>query len=271
MDNTELNRLHECHLRLVDELDRVCKKLGIQYFLDSGTALGAVRHGGFIPWDDDVDIGMPRADYQILITDGPKCFKDEYFLQTRETEPNYGKFAGKMRMRNTFFPDHSSVTFKERGIYIDIYPFDYVADDEKKALRDIAISRKLFRLIRLRDAKGRRKNPFMKVLSLLLQAFSKKYLDNKFERFCQKYNATPTKHMTCYSYRMASMMDLIFPTDAMFPTHNVKFEDREYQIMNDANTYLRIMYDDYMHLPPEEKRVYHLKGNINFDSNKEVK
>lgn len=267
--NNELELLHQCHLELLDEFDRVCDLLGLSYFLDSGTALGAVRHGGFIPWDDDVDVGMLREDYEIFMCEGQVLVGDKFFIQNRDTEPNYGKFGGKLRMNNTYFPDKSSVSFNNQGIYIDIYPFDFVSDDRDEALQDLSISRRFVRLVRLRDAKGDRKQLGKRIFSSFLQLLPKKWLDSKYERFCQKYNDKGTHYLTCYSYRMTNTMDLIFPKDAMIPSKKIKFEDREYEIMNNPDVYLKTMYGDYMKLPPEDKRVCHLKGHIIFDLTKE--
>lgn len=98
----DLDRLHRAELEIMDEIHRICMKHDISYFLDSGTALGAIRHGGFIPWDDDVDVGMLRADYEKFI----KVARDElapaFFLQTFESERYYSKFNAKIRMNNSF-------------------------------------------------------------------------------------------------------------------------------------------------------------------------
>lgn len=269
MNNNELENLHQCHLELIDEFDKVCKQLGLSYFLDSGTALGAVRHGGFIPWDDDVDVGMLREDYEKFMRQGQALMSDKFFIQNRETEPNYGKFGGKLRMNNTFFPERSSVSFQNQGIFIDIYPFDFVNDNRRKALRSLKVSRLFIRFIRFRDARGIYKNVFKKMASLSIQIIPKKWLDDKYEQYCKKLNGKGMHFLTCYSYRMAKTMDLIFPVDALTPTKCISFEDREYQIMNDPNAYLTEMYGDYMQLPPEERRVYHVRGDIIFDLTKE--
>lgn len=269
MDNNNLEHLHQCHLKLLDEFDRVCRKLGLSYFLDSGTALGAVRHGGFIPWDDDVDVGMLRKDYEKFMHEGQALMSEFFFIQNRETEPLYGKFAGKLRMNNTYFPESSSEGFKNQGIFIDIYPFDFVSDNRRKAIRSLKVSRRFIRFIRFRDARGVHTNFLKKIASLTLQIIPKKWLDTRYEQYCQKYNDKETHFLTCYSYRMARTMNLIFPIEAMTPTKYISFEDRKYQIMNDPNVYLTEMYGDYVLLPPEDKRVCHLRGDIIFDVTEE--
>ena len=77
-DDRDLRKLQLLELRILKEIDRVCRELGITYFLDSGSVLGALRHGGFIPWDDDIDLGMPRADYDRFVAEAPALLGEEY-------------------------------------------------------------------------------------------------------------------------------------------------------------------------------------------------
>ena len=119
--------------KLLIEFDRVCRKIGVEYFLCAGSLLGYVRHGGFIPWDDDVDIGMLRADYDRLLAEGPKEFGEDFFLQTRETDPNIPYVYSKLRLNNTeYFTDYTYDRDFHKGISIDIFPHDYVSNDLKE-------------------------------------------------------------------------------------------------------------------------------------------
>ena len=86
MSYPRLRGLQLVELEILLEVDRVCRENGIEYFLDGGTAVGAVRHGGFIPWDDDVDIGMTRENYEKFLEIAPEKLKNDYFLQTRKTD-----------------------------------------------------------------------------------------------------------------------------------------------------------------------------------------
>ena len=87
-EDRELRRLQLLELRILQDIDRVCDELGITYFLDSGSVLGALRHRGFIPWDDDIDLGMPRADYERFVHEAPKLLGDEYVVSTPEINPS---------------------------------------------------------------------------------------------------------------------------------------------------------------------------------------
>ena len=123
-------------LDLLVQFDKVCRKHGIRYFCDGGTALGAVRHKGFVPWDDDVDVVMSRAEYTKLDAIAPTEFKPPYFWQTNETDP--GSARGHAQLRNS---DTTAILKEEmrdgkalytfnQGVFIDIFPFDNLPDDE---------------------------------------------------------------------------------------------------------------------------------------------
>ena len=124
-------------LDLLQEFMRVCNKYGLKYCADGGTLLGAIRHHGFIPWDDDLDIAMLRSDFEKLNEVAPAEFKKPYFWQTEETDK--GSARGHAQLRNsdttgiikTEYERQRNNNFNQ-GIFIDIFPFDTVVDDEEK-------------------------------------------------------------------------------------------------------------------------------------------
>ena len=101
LENNLLDSIHRVSLYLLLEFDRVCKENNLTYSLDSGTALGAVRHGGFIPWDDDIDVGMPRKDYETFLRIAQDLLPSDIFVQTSHTEQNYKRNAAKLRLEGT--------------------------------------------------------------------------------------------------------------------------------------------------------------------------
>ena len=111
-------------LEMLETIDAICKKHHIPYWLSSGTLLGAARHKGFIPWDDDLDIELLRKDYLKLMEILPQELPDNLVLQNNETDPNYIFIFAKVRDRNSYMEEYGSYDriFKERGIYIDIFP-----------------------------------------------------------------------------------------------------------------------------------------------------
>ncbi len=124
--NPDGSLLRDLQLRMLEILkciDSICEKHNIQYWLSSGTLLGAVRHGGFIPWDDDVDIEMLRDDYLKLMEILPKELPEQYVLQNNETDSNYVYLYAKVRDRNSYIEEKCLVnkTFKEQGVFVDIF------------------------------------------------------------------------------------------------------------------------------------------------------
>lgn len=126
-------------LDLLAEFQRVCEKYDIKYCAEAGTLLGAVRHQGFIPWDDDLDVGMLRSDFEKLNKVAPLEFKEPYFWQTEETDP--GSARGHAQLRNSDTTgiialeyEHQRHNNFNQGIFIDIFPFDTVIDDEEKLI-----------------------------------------------------------------------------------------------------------------------------------------
>ena len=131
---TELKKTWAIELDLLREFKRVCEKYNLTYYAYAGTLLGAVRHKGFIPWDDDIDVCMPRKDYDLLTKVYADEFKSPYFMQTPHTDKNYAYSFAKIRNINTCF---ASKTFIEnpmnQGIFLDVFPLDY--SDSNVALR----------------------------------------------------------------------------------------------------------------------------------------
>ena len=117
--------LRHAQLELLAEFDRVCRGHDLPYFALYGTLLGAARHGGFIPWDDDLDLGMLRADYERLAQVAPEALGDRFFFQTVDSDPHYGCMFGKLRLRETRCVDRVSYGSPQHGgVFIDVFPLD---------------------------------------------------------------------------------------------------------------------------------------------------
>ena len=129
-----MKRVWAVELDLLCEFDRVCKKLGLQYFLDGGTLLGAARDGRFIPWDDDIDTVMLREDYDRLTALGPAEFKEPYFFQNAYTDTDYRRGLSQLRRSDTTFVLKREVEKRlpfNQGICIDIFVLDGLAPEEE--------------------------------------------------------------------------------------------------------------------------------------------
>ena len=146
--SAKIKELWAVQLDLLNEFDRVCKKYNLKYILDFGTLLGAVRHKGFIPWDDDVDVSMLREDYEKLMEIGPKEFKDPYFLQNPYTDKGYDDCVTKLRRTDTCFLLSNSKRANIRycqGIFIDIFVFDNIPAIDKETEQELtAVSQRVY-------------------------------------------------------------------------------------------------------------------------------
>lgn len=141
--NKKIKEIQKCCLKLFDKFIEVCNKHKLSWFVDGGTLLGAIREGKMIEWDDDIDIVMPRSDFNTLLSIGITEFKDEYFFQTTYTD-NIFQLMIKLRLKNTVgMTRNEYYTNCQKGIFIDIFPLDYVSNvDKLKLLQKFAMSSK---------------------------------------------------------------------------------------------------------------------------------
>ena len=134
---TELKKLWAVDLDMLNEFDKVCSSNGLRYYIAYGTLLGAIRHGGFIPWDDDVDLVMPRDDYERLCAIAENNFKEPYFFQTEKTDPGFSRPFARLRNSETAAfqksEDYRKIPYNQ-GIFIDIFPLDNFPDKEAEQI-----------------------------------------------------------------------------------------------------------------------------------------
>lgn len=127
LSQAELGALHAVQLGMLLEIDAACRQLGIRYQLAAGTLLGAVRHGGFIPWDDDLDIAMLRPDYERFVAEAPRLLGGRYVLQTCHSDPAFAALFAKLWRTDSAFPEIGAFGSLGRcGVFVDIFPFDNV-------------------------------------------------------------------------------------------------------------------------------------------------
>lgn len=247
--NPEGSELRRLQLRMLDMLvvvDEICRRNDIPYWIEGGTLLGAVRHGGFIPWDDDLDIALMKKDYIQLL----KCLKEElpaqYRLQTHETDSNYYLAFAKIRETDSEIKEMEEYDrlYAYKGIYIDIFSMEPVYPFFSK------VSSYLNYLVR-KFASGRRKY-IGKVIAVTILYCLFIWGNGMFHLlgWLKKPSAIG------YSYGVYS--PLRCSKDMLFPLSEIDFENHRFKAPARVDAYLRSVFGDYMELPAKNKRGKHI-------------
>lgn len=244
-------------LMLVDELkviDEFCDKNNLTYFILYGTLLGAVRHKGFIPWDDDIDIVMPRKDYEVFVKTFNNFNKNYSVIDSFSSKKYYLPFA-KVIDNNTILIENINVKF-DIGLYIDIFPLDNIPDD---VLKRKQLFKKIDKYNKLRNCKymlfGKNvlKNVAKALVKIILLPISANYISRMTERLSQKYNNIETNDVGV----VIGLKNSTFKKELFHSSCKLEFEGYLFNAPMKYDEILKISYGNYMELPPIEKRVTH--------------
>lgn len=269
--------LHEKELYILDEFVRICTKHDLKYFLYGGTLLGAVRHKGFIPWDDDIDIVMPREDYDKFTKIVEEELGEEFFYQNNKVEPEFNLLFSKIRLNNTYVREEKFDKKNiHQGIFIDILPLDLFP--ERSSIVEKILLEK-FNVLNCACQTGRciSKHFISKVLYKIYMLFPNYKLQRKREKFitsiCKDSN---TKLICSFGSHYRPIKNRVLKRE-WFEDEGLKmeFEGKMYTVPKGWEEYLIHLYGpNYMELPPEDKRINHFNFYaVQFDvqqSNKEV-
>ena len=267
-----LEKLQNTQIEILKEIVRICEKHELKYFLIYGTLLGAIRHNGFIPWDDDLDIGMPRGDYKKFLEIAKAELSDSYFLQNMETQKDYWLTFSKVRKNNTIFEEEAVVNMPDyihKGIFVDVFPLDYVEKKEGTLVHiQFVLSKAIIETLYYKAGVYKKSSLRYPVIDFVLGMFSKKTLGK-----IQTKIATlqKRKKATCFAdfNSPRAYEKAIYPIEYFMPPQGHEFAGETFQVPNTYDTYLRMVYGDYMQLPKEEDRVNHRTLRIVFDTMQE--
>lgn len=268
----DLERVKQVALDVLREFIRICEKYELDYFVHWGTALGAVRHGGFIPWDDDIDVGMLREDYDKFLEAAPAEIGDRYVLSSAFIQENcFGLYTMMSAAGTLHVTEQESLWGYQHGIRIDIFPFDAVPEEEKKRRRQIQGVRFWNMLYTVKNLPRPHlpgnswRMKLVRGLCLaghwILKPVPARLFLRRAERWALKYRDEK------------GLYTLLFDQDAerwkltwedIYPLQRGNFEGLEVWMLHHNHQALTAAYGDYWKLPPESQRVNHYSGRLKF-------
>ncbi len=256
MRRIDIEELKKLQLDILCNVHDFCEKNNITYFLSSGTLLGAIRHKGFIPWDDDIDIAMPRKDYdrffQIYGT-------DIYTAMNLDKDSNWPYPMGKIYDTRTRLIERA-VKYDDLGVNIDVFPFDGLPNNKfirKIHLNNVSIMRRLIYTFKLAPHyKGQNyiRDIFGKFVRLLLKPIHVKVLFCIFNKLVRVYDWDKSIYVSSLT---TGPVRKACKKSCFIPTIQKEFENHLCHVPCDYDTWLRLIYGDYMQFPPISERVPH--------------
>ena len=266
----QLELLQKIEIENLKTFIEICDKLKLTYFVYGGTLLGVEKFKGLIPWDDDIDVALPRDSYERFVKEAPGILPKEYFLQNPYNCPQCPYPYTKLRRRGTKYVEYANRNVNiDTGIYIDIYPVDKIPDDER-------LRRKQFKKVRrwiffyqcrqtplwdreLSGIVGKTKQAGKWLVCHLLKVFSQQYCINKIDYYMSMYNKTDAKRYAALNSPNYNNIYL-----KLFPLEEGKFGELTVKIPGDHKTHLFMRYGDYSELPPEDQRCGHVPYILDF-------
>ena len=263
-----IKNVHNCLMIIAKEIKRICEKNDIHYTMLAGTLLGAVRHQGFIPWDDDMDFAMFREDYNKFIEACKNDLdKEHFFFQNIDSDPNFGKFYIRILLNGTYlYYDLIRNVQSKKALFVDVFPFDSIPESKILRKKQSVITSFAMRLLKKKLKYGASSFTLGSKIELLFTPFfSKKSLIRMYEKEMQRYNKKlPDSSCVCCANGGEGYPRETLKRKWLIETKIMKFEDTEFPGSVLYDEYLTYFYGDYMTLPPEEKRITHQFEEVDF-------
>lgn len=255
----DIKKLKKIELEIFRHFIEICNENSLRYFVVGGTALGAVRHKGFIPWDDDIDVALPRGDYEKFLIAAQKSLPSNMFLQTYITDKNYPNPFAKLRQSDTAFIEKSTSKIKvNHGVYVDIFPLDgYSRSGIKGKL--LGLKEKILKIsvasvfVSGNISKNKFRAIVKRAIARLLPDYraSVRRLDTMYKKI--PYEDAEIIVNFCGAWAEKEIMPKAYFGDGI----EGEFEGIKVVLPEKTHEYLTALYGDYMTLPPEEERVGH--------------
>lgn len=269
-EKDELKRLQQIELEMLLEVDRLCKRHNLTYFVDGGTCLGAVRHGGFIPWDDDVDVALPIEDYKKFLDIARKELPKDMTIHVIADTPGYYVQWAKIFKEGTLLLENDAYdTGCQQGIFVDVFPYIPVMDNGDGGeghLKRTQFWCKACYIYFIKHPNVLTKHRFKVITNAIW----------RIARFFARVFTTPEWYVRNFQKACESDADgsiLGNPTairpypykrEVLLPPRPIQFEGHEVMGPNNCDAYLSQLYGDYMTLPPENQRITHAPFVLKF-------
>lgn len=250
-EGTALRKAQIREVEILIEIDRICRKHDIKYWIDFGTLLGAVRHKGFIPWDDDLDICMLSKDYKKFLEIASDELPEWLFIQNKSTDPSYRRSICKVRDLNSFFVeqyDDFSAPYK-KGIFIDIFEMIEYPKVSRNTLKFLSRwSKKTDQFYNVRQYIN-----FKNIVAGITFPFIKFFI----KVFWKCLYIRKSNNIGCRLIH--NPYNSCIDKNHVFPLKEIEFEGRTFMAPNNPDACLKALYKDYMRIPKEEDRWIHSK------------
>jgi lipopolysaccharide cholinephosphotransferase len=238
-------------LGILEEIDKLCKTHGISYWIEGGTLLGAMRHGGFIPWDDDVDISMLRPDYERFLEVAAAELPPHLFLQTRKTDPSFHHRECKVRDLNSFIADGGDDTGADyqKGLFVDVFPYDLAPSKFRSQMGNVAHGITIATIV----LDGLHHFSWRSMGQLFYFGIKRPLLKAAWRLGCLLWaNGEYVAIDPHFSWSRA-----IHNKSNVFPLGEVDFEGKRFSAPAKPDEYLTTLYGDWHQIPPKEKQQIH--------------
>ena len=268
LTNEELRKVQLLELKVLKEIKRICTKHNIKYFLTGGTLIGAVRHKGFIPWDDDIDIAMMRSEYDRFMEVATSELSPEFSLINIKNDKKLGIFFGKVVLNGTNYRSvQQPKTLDKTGFWVDVIPYDTIYDN--KLLASLYFWKLNFFVVLYSMKNGyqngttKLKRIVAKLMKVCFFFIPKRYLYNRICNYPYKLNKkhTNTQCYLCGRYGVPREFRSAYLFDGYA---EMQFEDDKFMVLSHSHEFLTELFGDYMQLPPSEKRVTHQVAELDF-------
>ena len=243
-------------LLVLDEVRRVCRLLSMDFYLAYGTLLGAVRHKGFIPWDDDIDIWMFRKDFDIFVEKFNSLCHPDFRLWFYTNMEDYPFNMPKVCYLKTEIREKNMKRIEGIGIWVDIFPIDYLSEESKAATQRLVQLEKQrwMGLYRQSNMSGRLKLFFYGLFSKDVSLADRKHPASYYTKQIHALHACTQEHDQVRSPTSVNSYGLFYDASAFDSVLEVPFEDRTYPIPAGYDSLLRTVYHDYLQIPPKSKQ-----------------